>query len=229
MSRPGPQSAFGDPAAIASYADRTRRLVPGWDGLQAMATLLLAERAPADARVLVVGAGGGAELHAFATAHPGWRFAGVDPSAPMLDLARRTLAAHAGRVDFHEGYVDTAPAGPFDAASCLLTMHFVPLDQRLPTLREIRRRLAPGAPFVLAHMSFAQAPGERDTWLARYVAFATASGVEPENARRAAEAIGATLPLLSPDDEEALLVQAGFADIRLFYAGFTFRGWVARA
>lgn len=229
MPAPDVKTAFADPASIAAYADRTRRLVPGWDDLRTMATLLLAERAPADARVLVVGAGGGAELHAFATAHAGWRFTGVDPSAPMLDLARQTLGPHAGHVYFHEGYVDTAPDGPFDAATCLLTMHFVPHEQRLPTLREIRRRLKPGAPFVLAHLSFPQAPDERATWLARYVAFATASGVEPENARRAAEAIGASLPLLSPDDEQALLAQAGFTGTRLFYAGFTFRGWVTRA
>jgi len=226
---PDPKTAFSDAAAVASYADRTRRLVPGWDGLQTMATLLLAESAPPDAHVLVVGAGGGAELKAFADAHAGWRFTGVDPSAPMLDLARATLAERADRVDFHQGYVNTAPAGPFDAASCLLTMHFVPHEQRLPTLREIRRRLKPGAPFVLAHMSFAQSPDERDTWLSRDVAFASASGVEPEDARCAAETIGGTLPLLSPEDEEALLVQAGFAGKRLFYAGFTFRGWVTRA
>ena len=37
------------------------------------------------------------------------------------------------------------------------------------------------------------------------------------------------LPLLSPDDEEALLREAGFTDVTLFYAAFTFRGWVALA
>ena len=224
-----PHSAFADAAAIASYSDRTRRLVPGWADLQKMATLLLAERAPPQAHMLVVGAGGGAELRTFADAQPGWRFVGVDPSAPMLDLARTTLGPLAERVEFHEGTVDTAAWGPFDAATCLLTMHFVPHDQRLPTLREIQRRLRPGAPFVMAHMSFPQADGERATWLGRYAAFAIASGVDAEAARRAADTIGATLPLVSPDDEEALLAQAGFTGTRLFYAGFAFRGWVALA
>ncbi len=229
-SLPGnPPAAFQDAAAVAGYAERTRRLVPGWDDLQKMATLLVAERAPDDARVLVVGAGGGAELGALARSHAGWRFVGVDPSAPMLDMARATLGPLAARVEFHEGYVATAPQGPFAAATCLLTMHFVPLAERLPTLREIHRRLEPGAPFVLAHMSFPQAADERAIWLARYAAFATASGVDPEAARRAAAAIGSTLPLASPDDEEALLAQAGFAHTRLFYAGLAFRGWVARA
>ncbi len=224
-----PPIAFDDAAATASYADRTRRLVPGWADLQTMATILVAERAPADARVLVVGAGGGVELKAFADAHAGWRFAGVDPSAPMLEMAKATLAEAAARVDFHEGYVRTAPEGPFDAATCLLTMHFVPVDQRLPTLKEIHRRLKPGAPFVMAHMSFAQEPDERRTWLARYAAFATASGVDPVSARRAATMIGTSLPLVGPDAEEALLAEAGFGGTRVFYAGLAFRGWVARA
>jgi tRNA (cmo5U34)-methyltransferase len=224
-----PQAAFSDAAAIASYADKTRRLVPGWADLQTMATLLVAERAPRDASVLVVGAGGGVELRAFAQAHPQWRFAGVDPSAPMLQMARATLGPLAARVDFHEGYVATAPAGPFDAATCLLTMHFVPLAERLGTLQAIHRRLKPGAPFVMAHMSFAQAAEERTVWLSRYAAFAEASGVDPAAARRAAATIGANLPLLGPDDEETLLAQAGFTGARLFYAGLAFRGWVSRA
>ena len=169
------------------------------------------------------------ELKAFAEAQPSWRFVGVDPSAPMLAMAQAALGAMAARVEFHDGYVETAPDGPFDAASCLLTMHFVPLAQRLRTLEEIRRRLKPGAPFVMAHMSFPQAAGERALWLGRYAAFATSSGVDPEAARRAATAIGSSLPLLGPDDEEALLAQAGFSGTRVFYAGLAFRGWVALA
>ncbi len=220
---------FDDAAAVSDYADKTRRLVPGWSDLQRMAALLVAERAPADADVLVVGAGGGVELKAFAQLHAQWRFVGVDPSETMLALARTTLGPLATRADLHHGYVDTAPAGPFDAATCLLTMHFVAHADRLPTLKEIHRRLKPGAPFVMAHMSFPQAADERAVWLSRYVAFAVSSGVDPEGARRAASMIGTTLALLGPDDEEALLAQAGFTGTRVFYAGLAFRGWVAQA
>jgi len=120
-----------------------------------MAALLVAERAPDHARVLVVGAGGGVELKVFAQMHPSWHFVGVDPSRPMLELADTTLGPLAARVLFHHGYVETAPAGPFDAATCLLTMHFVDVEDRLRTLKEIRRRLVPGAPFVMAFPSLA--------------------------------------------------------------------------
>jgi len=37
------------------------------------------------------------------------------------------------------------------------------------------------------------------------------------------------LPLLTPRQEEELLREAGFAEVALFYAAFSFRGWVAIA
>ncbi|MDQ0068695.1 SAM-dependent methyltransferase [Variovorax boronicumulans] len=115
-----------------------------------MAALLFAERAPESANVLVIGAGGGMELTALARVHPQWQLVGVDPSQPMLDLAAAALGPLAARAQLHLGYTDTAPVGPFDAATCLLTRHFVPIEERRSTLKEIRRRLKPGAPFVMA-------------------------------------------------------------------------------
>jgi tRNA (cmo5U34)-methyltransferase len=224
-----PQTHFDDPQAVSAYADKTRRLVPGWSDLQKMAALLVAERAPEQARVLVVGAGGGVELKALAQMYPSWRFVGVDPSKPMLELAEAALGPLISRAQLHHGYVETAALGPFDAATCLLTMHFVAIEDRSRTLQEIHRRLKPGAPFVLAHMSFPQGAEERDLWLSRYAAFAIASGVAPESARNAASAIGARLPLQSPDEEERLLKEAGFSGTQLFYAGLAFRGWVTYA
>lgn len=220
-------STFSDPEAVARYAEGPSRLVPGFRDLQRMAALLLAERVGGDGRVLVLGAGGGLELKAFAEAQPGWRFLGVDPSAEMLDLAARTLGPTlASRVELHQGYVESAPPGPFDGATCLLTLHFVPLDQRVATLTELRRRLRPGAPLVVAHHSFPRG-GERERWLARYAAFAASSGVPAEKAGHAAQTIGRELPVLSPEEDEATLRDAGFQDVQLFYAAFTFRGWVA--
>ena len=50
---------FADAAAVARYAEGPPRLVPGLAALHRMTLLLLAERAPHDARVLVLGAGAG--------------------------------------------------------------------------------------------------------------------------------------------------------------------------
>lgn len=112
---------FDDPEAVARYAEGRRRFVPGLEALHQMTAQLLAERAPDDALVLVLGAGGGLELRAMAEAHAGWRFVGVDPAPEMLKLAERTLGPLATRVEFVTGTIDDAPLGPFDAATCLLT------------------------------------------------------------------------------------------------------------
>ena len=220
-------SYFSDPETVARYAEGPVRQVPGFLALQQMTGVLLAERTQDDAHVLVLGAGGGLELKAFADTQPRWSFCGVDPSAEMLELAKRTLGPLAARVDLHEGSIDSAPTGPFDAATCLLTLHFVTEDERRRTLAEVHWRLKPGAPFVVAHHSFPQGEREKAKWLARYAAFGVASGIPASKAESAAVAVNERLPILSPEQDEAMLRDAGFVDVDLFYAGFTFRGWVA--
>lgn len=219
--------AFSDPDAVARYADNPPRMVPGYADMQRMAMLLLAERVPAKAKVLVLGAGGGLELKVFTESQPEWSFDGVDPSAAMLELARQTLGNLADRTRLHEGLIDNAPEGPFDGAVCILTLHFIERAERARTLQEVRRRLRPGAPFIVAHFSIPQ--DERDLWLSRYAAFATASGIDRVQAESAKTGIADHLPILSPEEDEALLREAGFIGVSLFYAGFTFRGWVCSA
>lgn len=222
-------ASFDDPEAAKRYGDGPRRFVPGLADLYRMTAILVAERAGPDARVLVLGAGGGLELRALAHAQPGWRFVGVDPAAAMLDEARRVLGLDAVRVAFCEGYIDDAPEGPFDGAICLLTLHFLESGERMRTVRELHRRLKPGAPFVAAHSSFPQGTGVRALWLTRYAAFAIASGADPEQVEKMRAAVDAHLPVLDPGQDEAMLHQAGFSDVSLFFAAFTWRGWVGYA
>jgi len=118
--------------------------------------------------------------------------------------------------------------GPFDGATCLLTLHFLPRNQRLQTLKQLLMRLKPGAPLVVAHHSF---PGEGpvgDRWLARYAAFAAASSMHVARAESSLATIKEMLPVLSPQQDADLLREAGFTSIDLFYCAFTFKGWVAQ-
>lgn len=221
-------AAFSDPEAAARYADGPRRFVPGFEALHRMTGILLAEHAPADARVLVLGAGGGLELQALAEAHPGWTFVGVDPAREMLRQAERTLGPLMDRVTLVEGYIDDAPDGPFDAATCLLTLHFLDPVAREGTVQAIHRRLKPGAPFVTAHSSFPQ-DDARSRWIGRYEAFAVASGADRDQAAKARSAVDAHLHTLAPETDAAVLRASGFRDVELFFAAFTWRGWIGRA
>lgn len=220
-------STFRDPVAVANYLDGTYQKVPGLTALHRMTELLLAEAVPEDGRVLVLGAGGGLELKAFAQARPGWRLVGVDPSAAMLGLAERTLGTLAPKVDLIEGDIDAAPDTLFDGATCLLTLHFLSPAERLHTLRALHQRLREGAPLVVAHHSFDTSEEGKARWLRRYAAFATTPGTPVANSDAAIATMDQRLPVLAPDAEVDLLEKAGFGGIELFYAAFTFKGWVA--
>ncbi|HTO81456.1 MAG TPA: class I SAM-dependent methyltransferase [Methylomirabilota bacterium] len=223
------QAPFFDPQMAARYSDGPARMVPGLASLHQMTALLLAERSPENARVLVLGAGGGLELKALAAAQPLWTFDGVDPAQAMLDEAIRVLGPLSDRTHLHCGYIDDAPRGPFDAATCLLTLHFLAPDERRRTLAALHGRLKPGAPFVAAHCSFPQQRGERQRWLSRYIAFGVASGMDPGQADLIRERVDRSLQILEPDADEAILREAGFHDVQMFYAAFSWRGWVAYA
>lgn len=223
-----PAAPFSDPAAVAQYAENARRMVPGLALVHELADALLAEGVPENGRVLVVGAGGGLELAHLADRHTGWSFDGVDPSAEMLRLAVSTLGPRGDRVTLHEGYVDDAPDGPFDGAVCLLTLHFLDAEERGRTLREIHRRLRPGAPLVTFHHSV-PAGDARTTWLRRWARFTAAPGTDEERIAATVATMSTRLPILSPEEDEELLREAGFRDVGMFYGALTFRGWVASA
>lgn len=221
---------IADASLAAVYLEHAAKAVPGYHDVHTMASVLLSEHAPVDARVLVLGAGGGLEVKAFATAHPEWTFLAVDPSAPMLDLAVGTLGALAPRMSMHVGYVEDAPDGPFDAGTALLLLHLIEREDRLRTLADVHRRLRPGAPFVVMHVSYPQGDdAERELWLDRHVAYLVASGIGNEYVQKASAAMRQHIPALTPQEDRAILEQAGFVNVTQFYSALTFRGWVAYA
>ncbi|MBM7331237.1 class I SAM-dependent methyltransferase [Agrobacterium sp. S2] len=222
---PPKHTPFVDQATVASYVENVRRIVPGLDDLHRMAMLLLAEEAPEAAHILVVGAGGGMEIRAMAEARPAWRFTGVDPSGPMLDLAHEMLQPVADRVDLRKGTVAQAPDGPFDGATCLLTLHHLDGGERLRTLEGIRRRLTPGANLIITEHTAPDPDPVR--WMTRSVAFGDRDGLDWEKAETTGRMMIERLTLLSPADEESFLREAGFTEIALFYAALSFRGWIA--
>ncbi|AEI64107.1 class I SAM-dependent methyltransferase [Corallococcus macrosporus] len=106
------------------------------------------------ASLLFVGVGTGAELVPYNRfGVPGWRFTGVEPSEPMLAVARKRLEDEGllSRTHLHHGELRTLPASaPFDGAQLMGVLHHVEGEEaRLELLREVTRRLKPGAPLVL--------------------------------------------------------------------------------
>jgi len=218
-----PSEAAFRGVTAASYAARAERSVPGLEGLHRMAGVLLGERVPRDGHVLVLGAGGGLEIAALAAMEPGWRFTGVDPSADMIAAAREVCADVAARVTFVEGTIGAAPAGPFDGALSLLTFHFIPAEERVATLVDMRKRMRAGAPLVLAHLSV----GAGDLALERHAVLG--AGGDRAGAAERLAAMREALHLVAPEEEERMMSAAGFSEITPFWQAFALRGWVASA
>lgn len=221
---------FDEKIAKAYDEKGPRFLVPGYEAfLQSIAVLLETELKD-DASILVMGAGGGAELTTLAPVRARWRFTGVDPSPSMLGAAQAKLAAagSAERTQLIVGYAADAPEGPFDAATSCLLMPFIPDDgAKLDYLRQVRRRLRPGAPLLLVEGFAARAPQAWERYLQLYRAHGRLRGADPAHVDSAAGA-QAGLHYVSVERQIELLTEAGFT-IEPFFQALYIHGWIARA
>src|SRR4051812_13873293 len=85
-----------DAGRADDYAVQSRTALAGYDACHEVAACLLSAALGRGsvARILVVGVGGsGQEILTGGRLEPGWRFVGVDPSAPMLEKARAAIEA----------------------------------------------------------------------------------------------------------------------------------------
>ena len=115
------------PMPVSEYEDTVKRVNVGYELVFALVHSSLRALGRPDLHVLVVGAGGGAEIEHFLPANPGWRITGVDPSRDMLALAQAKAErlGVAERVTLIQGTVDDLPASAsFEAATCIYVLHF---------------------------------------------------------------------------------------------------------
>lgn len=215
------------------YDKGIRRALPTYDALFRMVQSFLRANVNDSAKVLVIGAGGGNEIVTFGTANPTWTFAGVDPSEAMLEVAMQK-AKNAGieeRVSIHTGVVEQIEFNEtFDAATCLLVLHFVEtVEEKLSLLKTVRERLQPGAPFVLVSMFGDQSNPEFDErmnlWKSIWLDLTDLTQEDVE----AMEGSVRELSFVPATQIEELLQQAGFERVTQFFSTTLFGGWIAHA
>jgi len=147
----------------SGYDKQWAKLAPIRDGLHFLLESVFAGL-PADAKVLCVGAGTGAELAHLARKFPLWTFTVVEPSGAMLDVCRHRAEEQAfvSRCHFHAGYVDTLPGGDMhDAATSFLVSQFIlGREARSEFFRSIANRLKPRG--LLASSDLSSEVGSHD-------------------------------------------------------------------
>ena len=216
------------------YARQSRIGLAGYDACHELtACMLSAALGPGrNSRILVVGAGGtGGEIIASARLEPGWSFVAVDPSAPMLELARVNMVDTqvADRVEIVLGAVaDLAPTPTFDAAIMIGVLHHLPGEvEKQAILAQIAQRVRPDATLVVAgnYRHYAAEPLLMTAWSNRW----RMSGAGPDECQSKMNKIlkGAEPPA-SEAAVIALLAGAGFEAPVRFFASLFWGAWLAR-
>ena len=123
--------------------------------------------------------------------------------------------------------VSSATACRASSSTCLFVLHHVESSDQARVLHSIHRRLLPGSHFVFSeHAAIGADP---EGWLARSVTFSQGTGIESSEAAERAAMMNHRLHLHTLSETEAMLRDAGFHDLDIFYAAFSLRGWVATA
>lgn len=216
-----------DTETSVRYDGFVKKLIPDYERLHELTVAQLGLALEHDARVLVVGAGTGTEVLTLADFDDSWTFVAVEPSAAMVAVAR-TRVAEAGfsdRVTFHVGTLATLDdPEPFDAATAILVMHFMPEEVKADVFRDIGARLKAGAPLVMVHPV-----GDVDKDKHAMAMHAWHDHMEetmPERADEVYANVQDTLHFISEETQADMLKAAGFAPATRFHNRMVFGAWV---
>jgi tRNA (cmo5U34)-methyltransferase len=223
------RAAFDQQAA--GYDKQWARLSPIRDVLHFLLESIFAEL-PADARLLCVGVGTGAELAHLAKQFPRWRFTAVEPSGAMLALCRQRaeMEGFASRCAFHEGYVDSLPnMERHDAATSFLVSQFI-LERaaRVEFFRAIAARLRPGAVLASSDLSADVTSNEFESLVRAWMSMMAAAGVPAEGLTRMREAWKKDVAMLPPAEVASIIQSGGFQPPVQFHQAGLIHGWFAK-
>lgn len=138
-----------DAERAKSYDAGARNVMAGYEALHEMARDGLAACLNPDgpARVLLLGVGTGYEAEELGKRFPHWSLVGVDPSEPMLEMARKRLGSG---VELRLGVLeDFSDLTNLDGVLSVGVLHHLSSrDEQLDWILSIGRSLRPGGAFL---------------------------------------------------------------------------------
>lgn len=219
-----------DKAWADAYARLADASIPGRQGLYRLCVAALRD-VPADARILVVGAGTGEELMPLAQALPEASFVAVEPAAAMADACAARLAEHglSHRVQLHRGLLDELPRQePFAAATAILvSQHLRAVDGARVFFDAIHARLVPGA--VLFSADAHVPTGFEREWLMQlWCTQIECTGIPRDQVLQMRARIEDGIAIRAQADLEAQMQAAGLVEVRKLFSSLIYGAWCSR-
>jgi tRNA (cmo5U34)-methyltransferase len=227
----GEASLFANRERASSYDKMAAKFAPIRDSLYFLIRTVLSDL-PANAKILCVGAGTGAELLYLAQAFPHWQFTAVDPAIPMLDICRQRAEeiGITSRCTFHGGYLDSLPeSDSFDAATALFVSHFImQSEQRCNFFHQIARRLHPQGYLVSADVAYDLSSPNYLSILKVWLDMMKSAGIPDDELNKMRDAYGRDVAVLPPLEVAAIIAAGGFDAPVSFYQSLLMHAWYAK-
>ncbi|MFD1989915.1 class I SAM-dependent methyltransferase [Paenibacillus nicotianae] len=236
--------SWNDPIA-EQYTERIHRKIPGYEYLYRLTEHLLhtqsqtsteyyySSASTEEKRVLIIGAGGGQEIVTLGAEHPEWRFTAIDLSEQMLNIAKQRVKQQGitASIEWIQGTVDDIPTHSsvtYDAATCLLVLHFIKeRDQKLELLRKIAQHMPKGAPICIACITGKpQSPAflwQMKAWKQHMLN----QQIPIDEWQAFADSIGQQSFPISSIEVEQLLKKSGWTTITSYFGSFLIQAWCA--
>ncbi|MFZ3196722.1 MAG: class I SAM-dependent methyltransferase [Bacillus mycoides] len=219
---------------VNSYEQRIPCKIPGYYNLYEMMNHFLFTTLPKEnmnPNFLVIGAGGGQEILSIGKQNSNFYFTGVDPSESMLQLAKKRIESEGiqNQIHFVHGTVHSLLTNPlFDAATCMLVLHFIPtIKEKKELLNEISSRLKPGAPFFLSTINGVPHTSMFSAQLNAWRNHMIQNQIPLEDWNRFENSFETEIFPISETNLLAIMKECGFTQINRFFTSFLIDGYVA--
>lgn len=222
--------AFDD-EVTSVFDDMLERSIPEFDTMRGL-VFELGRRFVVDGGAVVdLGCSRGGALAPFvATFGDRASYVGVEVSPPMLDASRKRFASEldAGTVslldlDLRGGYPEVVAS----LTLAVLTLQFLPTEQRPRVVRAAYEHTEPGGALVLVEKVRGTSAGTDELMTDLYHGLKRAQGYGDEEIERKRLSLEGVLVPATAGWNEALLADAGFTDVECFWRCLNFAGWIA--
>jgi tRNA (cmo5U34)-methyltransferase len=158
------------------------------------------------------------------------RYIGADLSDSMLAAARHRFAglidqgiADIRRLDLRAEY----PPEMASLTLAVLTIHFIPIADRLRLMQRIAEHTVPGGGVILVEKVLGSSAQFEELLTRRYHTLKAMNGYTAEQIERKRLALQGVLVPIAARRNEDLLRKAGFRQVECFWRWCNFAGWIA--